>query len=203
MDSAGPFWLRSSRLRSHNTYKAHIAVFVCMSTKAVHLEAVCGYDSDLFIAAFSRFMSRRGLCSKLYSDQGTTFVGADTELRRMYRKGTEFCRDVIRHVGREGMQWKHNFPAVPHFGRIWEAVVKSVKHHIKRVVGETKLTFEEMSTLLCRIEACIISRPLLHLSDDHFDLSVLIPANFLIGEESYLFIEPHITEDHVPPLQRW
>ena len=62
----------------------YFAIFVCLCTKAVHLEVVIGYDTAAFIAAFKRFMSRRGPCLTLLSDQGTNFVGADAELRSMH-----------------------------------------------------------------------------------------------------------------------
>ncbi|EFN70688.1 hypothetical protein EAG_00141, partial [Camponotus floridanus] len=60
---------------------------------------------------------------------------------------------------------------------LWEAAVKSTKHHLRRVIGESTLTFEEMSTLLAQIEACLNSRPLQALSDDPDDLSALTPGH--------------------------
>ena len=59
--------------------------------------------------------------------------------------------------------------------------MKSFKFHMKRVIGEQTLTFEEMTTLMAFVEACLNSRPLVPLSDDHSDLSALSPAHFLIG----------------------
>lgn len=32
----------------------------------------------------------------------------------------------------------------PHFGGLWEAGVKSFKHHLVRVLGDSHLTFEEL-----------------------------------------------------------
>ena len=54
----------------------------------------------------------------------------------------------------------------PHFGGLWEAAVKSMKTHLKKVVGNVKLTNEEMSTLLVQIEACLNSRPLVSIPND-------------------------------------
>ena len=81
VDYAGPVDILRYRGRGSRTYKAYIAVFVCMATKAVHLELVTCYTSDDFIDVFRRFTSTRGQCSGLHSDQGTTFVGADKLLR--------------------------------------------------------------------------------------------------------------------------
>ena len=60
-------------------------MFVCFSTHAVHLEAVEDYSSLAFMSAFYRFTARRGHCADLNSDQGTTFVGADTELSALFK----------------------------------------------------------------------------------------------------------------------
>ena len=56
------------------------------------------------------------------------------------------------------VQWKFNPPASPHFGGLWEATVRSTKYHLNRVIGETTLTYEELSILLYSIEACLNSR---------------------------------------------
>lgn len=58
--------------------------------------------------------------------------------------------------------------------------MKSTKHHVRRVIGNTTLTYEEMSTLLAQVEACLNSRPLQALTD-HDDLTALTPGHFLVG----------------------
>ncbi|XP_076298044.1 uncharacterized protein LOC143217542 [Lasioglossum baleicum] len=88
-------------------------------------------------------------------------------------------------------------------GGLWEAAVKSMKAHLRRVIGESTLTFEEMTTLLCRIEACLNSRPLTPLSDDPNDLSPLTPGHFLIGEPLRGALEPPPDEVAVPLTTRW
>ncbi len=61
-------------------------------------------------------------------------------------------------------------------GGIWEAAIKSMKTHLRRILGEVKLTYEEFSTLLCQIESCLNSRPLVPLEDG------LTPGHFLVGK---------------------
>ena len=77
LDYAGPFPILLSKGRGAKTTKGYIAIFICCVVKAVHVEVVSDLTSEAFIAAFSRFTARRGLCGTILSDNGTTFKGAD------------------------------------------------------------------------------------------------------------------------------
>ncbi|XP_011859305.1 PREDICTED: uncharacterized protein LOC105556805 [Vollenhovia emeryi] len=202
-DYAGPVQLRTSKGRGHRSCKAFLAIFVCFSTKAVHLEVVSDYSADAFLAAFRRFVSRRGLCRVVYSDQGTTFVGADTQLKALFRDAAKSNDYIANTLANHGVQWCFNPPAAPHFGGLWEAAVKSVKHHLRRVIGDSTLTFEEMSTVLAQIEACLNSRPLQALSDDPEDVNALTPGYFLIGAPLNAVPEPSLVEHAPSRLSRW
>lgn len=89
-------------------------------------------------------------------------------------------------------------PSVPHFG-IWEAAVKSLKHHLRWVVGDSKLIFEEMSTLLAQVEACLNSRSLQTLSDDPENLATLTPGHFLVGSALTAISEPSLLNQSNKP----
>ena len=203
IDYAGPIRLRASAGRGHTSFKGYISVFVCLVTKAVHLEVVSGLDTRSFLHAFKRFISRRGLCSHVYSDCGKNFVGADAELRELFNKNSVKSRAIVDDLSTQGVQWHFNPPAAPHFGGLWEAAVKSFKFHMKRVIGEQTLTFEEMSTLMSSVEACMNSRPLVPLSDDHNDLSALTPAHFLIGRTLLSLPESGHQDENPGLLKRW
>lgn len=82
-------------------------------------------------------------------------------------------REQVDNVlSRDSIEW-HFIPSLhaPHFGGIWKAAVKSAKFHLKRVVGDAALTFEEMYIVLAQIETVMNSRPLTPLSTDPNDLS--------------------------------
>lgn len=96
----------------------------------------------------------------------------------------EFCQP-------RGIVWSFNPPKAPHQGGLWEAGVKSMKRHLNRVLNESHLTFEEMCTLLCQIEAILNSRPLIPQSDDPRDYQALSPGHFLIGRELTAVAEPY------------
>ena len=133
--------MRTTSGRGHKSYKGYICVFICLSTKAVHLEAVSNLTAQGFIQCFRRFIFRRGRCVKLWSDNGTNFGGASVELSRMFKESSRFYKDAAISVAEDGTTWSFIPPSAPHFGGLWEAGVKSVKHHLRRVIGAHTLPF--------------------------------------------------------------
>ena len=92
----------------------------------------------------------------------------------------------------------------PHFGGLWESTVKSVKMHLRRIVGTVKLTFEELTTILAQVKACLNSRPLVSLNSHNDDgIEILMPGHFLIGRPLTSLPDPEISYRSVSLLQRW
>ena len=81
VDHCERFTLRIGTKRSRTLIKTYLAIFVCMITKAVHIEVVEDLSAQAFLDAFTRFVSRRGACCYLYSDNGTALVGANRLLK--------------------------------------------------------------------------------------------------------------------------
>jgi hypothetical protein len=77
MDYGGSFLIKESRRRNACTNKMYLALFICMSVKAVHLEIVSDMSSTAFLAAFDRFVARRGILFNIYTDCGTNYVGTE------------------------------------------------------------------------------------------------------------------------------
>lgn len=86
---------------------------------------------------------------------------------------------------------------------MWEAAIKQAKHHLKRIIGDANVTYEEMSTLLTQIEACLNSRPLCPVSEDPLDNFILTPAHFLIQDTLTAIPEPDLQQHKVSKLSRW
>ncbi|XP_066589587.1 uncharacterized protein [Prorops nasuta] len=202
LDYAGPFILRAQVGRSKRTHKGWIALFVCLVTRAIHLELVTDYSTATFLAAFRRFVSRYGLPSIIFSDNGSNFQGANRELRNLIHK-VRNSSPVINQFAVEGIEWKFIPPGSPHFGGIWEAGVKNVKFHLKRVINNQVLTFEEMSTLILQIAACLNSRPIAPLTDDIRDFSYLTPSHFLSNGMVMNLPAPSLLNEKENRLTRW
>lgn len=200
VDYAGSLQIRELQLRKSRVCKIYVAVFVCFSVKAIHLEVVTELSSAAFLAAFDRFVARRGVPSDVYSDCGTNFVGADKQLRKLI-KG-EQSQKVIAN-SRAQCTWHFNPPSASHFGGLWEAAVRSTKRLLLRVIGSHIFTYEEFTTILTRVEAVLNSRPLTPASNDPHDLECLTPGHFLIGRP-LIAVPPRSSLDCKPNLMnRW
>lgn len=102
LDYAGPVQVRSSGGHGIISRKAYIAVFVCLATRAIHLELVGNYSTSVFLDAYSRFCSRRGLPESMYS--GIMFVGADKELSKTYQSAVR-NPDFQNSTALDNLQW--------------------------------------------------------------------------------------------------
>ncbi|XP_066595397.1 uncharacterized protein [Prorops nasuta] len=186
LDYAGPFQVRVSRGRGVRSSKGYVALFICFATKAIHLELVGDLTTASFLVALRRFTGRRGQCTKIYSDNGTTFQGAARELKEMFNSASRFYKEVAVVLENDMTSWSFIPPNTPHCGGLWEAGVKSTKHHLKRIM------------------ACLNSRPLCPLTGDSDDLHALTPAHFLIGQESGVLPEadvPAVAENRLSRFQ--
>lgn len=205
VDYTGAISIKISNGRGYKTRKGYIAIFVCMSVKAIHIEAVTDMTAEAFIAAFRRFIARRGTDTNMYSDNGTNFVRANKILMENIESIDEntYNEKMAKEMVDRKIIWHFAPPGGPHFNGLAEAAVKTVKFHLKRTMNDTKLTFEELSTLLSQIESCVNSRPICTLSSDPNDFDVLTPSHFLIGEQSTLLPEQNHLESKANWLTRW
>ncbi|GBN79620.1 hypothetical protein AVEN_240820-1 [Araneus ventricosus] len=130
--------------------------------------------------AFRRFISRRGLCSTIYSDNAKTFKCADVELRKLWK--------YIRHptvqnlISSHGIKWKYIVEKGAWWGGFWERHFRTIKTSLRKIVGRSSLSLSELETLFIEIEAMINSRPITYIYDDPSEPSPLTPAHFLIGK---------------------
>lgn len=92
VDYCGPITVKERTGRAKKSYKAYIAVFVCMKTKAVHLDLVSDLTTDAFLACLGRLSSLRGNVREIFSDNASTFHGADNELKAVFAHWQEVSR---------------------------------------------------------------------------------------------------------------
>ncbi|GFY13409.1 integrase catalytic domain-containing protein [Trichonephila clavipes] len=74
IDFGGPLYTKDEN-------KHYIVLFTCAVTRALHLELVNNLTTETFLLALRRFISRRGLCSKILTDNAKTFKKSELELK--------------------------------------------------------------------------------------------------------------------------
>ncbi|XP_039448158.1 uncharacterized protein LOC120427368 [Culex pipiens pallens] len=148
IDYCGPFHIKGRR--NQPPIKCYICIFVCMATKAAHLELVTDLTTEAFIAALNRFWAKRGYPQNIYCDNATNFVGADRELQRLQRQFEiqQHKSAVVDVSTRLGIQFHFIPPRSPSFGGLWEACVKSAKAVLLKVTMD--LPYEEMLTTVAQ-----------------------------------------------------
>ncbi|GFS75880.1 integrase catalytic domain-containing protein [Trichonephila clavipes] len=197
---AGPITTKCQHTRKANNFKSYICFFICMCTKAVHLELVSSLSAAAFLSALRRFVCR-SYPSDIYSDNGTNFVGALAYLKDLFQ--LLHNSNFQDYSSSKNIQWHFIPPYAPNFGGVWEASVKLIKQHLLKTLKAAVLNFEELDTILCQIKACINSRPLYPLSSDPKDLQVLTPGHFLIGCPLLEFPDHSLTNQSLSINSRW
>lgn len=200
IDYAGFYIIRSSMIQRSSSMKVYIALFKCMCTSAIHLELVSDLTSQAFIAALDRFVSRRGLSTTLYTDNATYFEGADNELKRIV---ASIEPEVKQHCTNQAIKWMFTTPRAPHAGGVYESGIKLMKHHLKRVMGDKLYNYEQFTTILCKIEAIVNSRPLTPMTENPLDLEVLTPGHFLTGRSLLAKPERNLLDKTTAYLNHW
>ena len=200
LDYAGPFQVRIGRNRIEKRY---ICLFTCLHMRAVHLEVAHSLEADSFIMALCRFQARRGNPVRIYSDNGTNFVGAERKLREELEKMDQ--EQVTDQLSARGVDWHFNPPDAPWFGGAWEALVKSSKRAMRVMLGNVLTVDEVFLTVIAEVESLLNSCPLVYggSATSPTDVSALTPNHFLHGCASINFSPAEVTERDMLLRRRW
>ena len=149
VDYAGPLTIKKGHTRKPVLIKAYLALFVCFSSKAIHIEVIEDLSTEDFLAGLKRFIARRGLPTD--SDNGKNFVGAKNDLHHLYQflQSSATQSSISNYLLSQHIQWNCIPERSPHFGGLWEAAVKAAKYHLKRVAGNIHFTLSELITVTC------------------------------------------------------
>ncbi|KAL9968821.1 hypothetical protein ACROYT_G020955 [Oculina patagonica] len=198
VDFAGPFVVKLTRKVSAKRY---LCLFTCASSRAVHLEVAFSLDTASFLNAFSRMVRRRGKPEIMISDNGTNFTSAEKELRELVSNLDQ--TKIKEQTSNDGIRWRFNPPGGSHHGGVFEALIKSAKRALRAILGETKVTDEELLTAVVEVAGILNSRPLTYCSSDPNDEHVLTPNDFLYGQAGGQLAPRVIDEIAFNPRNRW
>lgn len=95
----------------------HTWQFSCFATKAIHIELVSDLTSSAVIGALKRFSAHRGKLLCMYSDNGTTFVGVQGQLKQFFEflKNDEMHSKIKHLLSEQGTSWNFIPPNAPHW----------------------------------------------------------------------------------------
>ncbi|XP_055543541.1 uncharacterized protein LOC129729087 [Wyeomyia smithii] len=205
IDYCGPFFVKAE-IRKRGPMKVYVAIFVCFSTRAVHIELVSDLTTAAFLSALRRMISERGRPAEIHSDNATTFKGASHALHRLFEmfKNNHAARnEIFAWCANDEIRWKFIPPRAPHFGGLWEAAVKSAKFHLLKEIGNHSLTREDLITLLAQVQMMLNSRPLTPIPSQPQDLEALTPGHFLIGTNLQAIVETDLKGVPDNELTHW
>ena len=173
-DFFGPFLVKRGRTFA----KRYGCVFTCLTSRAIHLEVAYTLETDGFINALVRFMSRRGPPKSIRCDNGTNLVGAQRVLQENVRSWNQ--QSIEQFMLKKEIIWRFNPPYASHMGGVWERQIRSIRRVLGGLLSNQVLDDEGLHTLLCQTESIINSRPLTKVSDDINDWEALTPNHLLL-----------------------
>ena len=171
VDFAGPLYVKQP---GGEMTKCYIALFTCCITPAVHLELVQNLLATTLVNCLKRLCARRGTPSLIISDNAKTFKATVKLLERL---GNEEA--VVDFLNSRKITWRFNLERAPWQGVIFERMIGTVKKCLRKVLGNARLSYDELNTLLTEIECTVNSRPLTYQYNGPDE--VLTPSHLIHG----------------------
>ena len=184
IDVMGPWHVSSGPQTRRNAPRRKVWALVatCMASRAVHIETLDSMDTTTFINAMKRIISIRGPVRKIFSDQGSNFVGAKNQPDAFDPPTMERNVNAVEKLG---ISWTMNPPYSSH----WAGVVERKNGLIRRCMDSTMLhiklrplSAEELRTLLMEAAYIVNSTPLWATSSDPNEPLPLSP-NMLLTQK--------------------
>ena len=191
VDFASPLYIKGGKATGNS--KVWICLYTCAVTRAVHLDVVPDLNAQTFIRCFKRFTSRRGLPSKIISDNGKTFKSSSKLISNIFEDPV-----VKEHFLEQRIEWAFNLEKAPWWGGMFERMVKSAKRCLKKTIRRACLNYDELLTVITEVEAVLNSRPLSYVSSEDLE-EPLTPSHLLVGFRVLSLPDPVLSEPDDDP----
>ena len=186
VDFAGPLHVKNA---TNGTDKVYIALFSCCVTRALHLDLVKDLSATEFLRCLRRFSARRGTPALIVSDNAKTFKATARALKKLFN-----CETLQGYLGENRIEWKFNLERAPWWGGFFERMVQSVKRCLRKVLGNARLTFDELLTTLVEVEGTLNSRPLTYVYDE-VGSEPLTPSHLMVGRRLMSMPDGEVGDD--------
>ena len=178
LDVFGPFYVSNGRKTrsSLGCTKVWVVIFVCLPSRAIHLEPLLSMDTSSFRNALTRFFAIRGCCKLIRSDCGSNFIGARRQMNEVDFEA------ISTELEQRSIIWKMNPPHASHFGGVWERKIGSVRRVFEgslALMEKRYLSHDEFTTLLAEASQIVNNSPLWSVPSSPNDPMPLSPAMLL------------------------
>ena len=174
VDHTGSYVIRDPQGRKSKVY---ICLFVCATTRAVHLEVVEDLTTSKFILSLRRLAATKGMPKLILSDNHRTFIAGETFLLDLQQDPS-----VREYLNSRSIRWKHQTPRSPWMGGHFERLVRTIKASLATAISRKLLSLEEFRTVVLKAENIVNSRPLTYQSDSTRDVP-LSPTQLAWGRD--------------------
>ena len=181
--------------------KRYGVLFTCLSIRAIHIELAHSSDTESFIDALRRFVSRRGTPEEIRSDNGGNLVKGKKELREAIEGWNQ--QKIHKSLLQKDIKWMFNPPAGTNHGGVWEICIRTVRKLFSALIKEQTMDDEGITTLLCDVESIVNGRPITKVSDDPRDLEALTPSHLLLLHPRSSIPPGRISRSDNSSMRRW
>ncbi|XP_020611021.1 uncharacterized protein LOC110049558 [Orbicella faveolata] len=178
MEGSRPFEVTEVEFAGPLTYKVgkkeegkcYVIIFICASSRAVHLEVARTQTADEFKNKLNAFISRRTRPRIIISDNAKVFK-ATADWVKTVRKSEK----LQNYLAREKIRW----------GGIYERLIKEIKKTLHNTLGRSYLSYEAFESVVMDVERNLNNRPLPYVEAEGGEEEVLTPNTILWGRDVY------------------
>ena len=180
IDIFGPFTVTDgvTTRRTSATKKAWCTIFVCQTTRAIHLELISSMDTNAMQNALRRFLCIRGVCRRIQSDNGTNLMSTRSQIQTSREAFDE--ERLKNEAARHNCEWTTSPPGASHFNGATERKIASVRRIIDAClldVGKRAISRDELNTFMQEAASIVNNTPLLGEPCHGDDPVSISPAN--------------------------
>ena len=150
VDYAGPIKFKATEKREG---KAYLILYACSLTRALYLDLARRLEASEFLVSLKGLIARRGRPRTIYSDNGSTFIGAAAWIKQV--QNDEKLNDFL---ARHQITWKFNLSRAPWWGGQFERMIGLVKTTMRKTIGNAYLTFDELKEVFLDVEIALTSK---------------------------------------------
>ena len=180
VDFAGPILYKRTE---KETGKAHIALFTCSSTCAVHLRLAPDLSASVFIKTLKEFVARRATPKLIISGNTRIFTATKKWLKVLLQN-----HELNDYLVNQRIEWRFNLARAPRWGGFFQRLIAIMKRSLSKAIGRGFLTYSELEEVLLDVECVTNNRPLCYQGED-FENEVITPNILLRGRPARLLEE--------------